>query len=192
MSSKILWCSQLPVSWWLRLLAGTVLALAFGWVICVCVRVCVACVGFWEAVLQTGCVHYAVRHHCCFEASPKTVGMYGAVRLLLCCAAPPLFVPLCTLSPCPFAVTPGHDFFDTASRVLDYAVRENDAGRTFPIMGICLGFETLMVAVAGECMIHCGVGAGCVHLCQFCWFVAAVVGIGTGSRESSRVQLALA
>jgi hypothetical protein len=41
-------------------------------------------------------------------------------------------------------------FFDTARRVLDFALNENDAGRYFPVMGICLGFETLMILVAGE------------------------------------------
>jgi gamma-glutamyl-gamma-aminobutyrate hydrolase PuuD len=45
---------------------------------------------------------------------------------------------------------PGHDFFDTAARVLDYALRANDAGNVFPVLGICLGFETLMVLTAGE------------------------------------------
>jgi gamma-glutamyl hydrolase len=45
---------------------------------------------------------------------------------------------------------PGHDFFDTAARVLDYALRSNDAGNVFPVMGICLGFETLMVLTAGK------------------------------------------
>ncbi|KAF6256122.1 class I glutamine amidotransferase-like protein [Scenedesmus sp. NREL 46B-D3] len=44
---------------------------------------------------------------------------------------------------------PGHDFFDTAARVLDYALRANDAGNVFPVLGICLGFETLMVLTAG-------------------------------------------
>jgi gamma-glutamyl-gamma-aminobutyrate hydrolase PuuD len=41
-------------------------------------------------------------------------------------------------------------FFDTARRVLDFALDENDAGRYFPVLGICLGFETLMILVAGE------------------------------------------
>lgn len=45
---------------------------------------------------------------------------------------------------------PGHDFFDTAARVLDFALRSNDAGNVFPVMGICLGFETLMVLTAGN------------------------------------------
>jgi anthranilate/para-aminobenzoate synthase component II len=40
-------------------------------------------------------------------------------------------------------------FYDTASRVLDHALSENDAGRPFPVLGICLGFETLMILVAG-------------------------------------------
>jgi gamma-glutamyl hydrolase len=44
---------------------------------------------------------------------------------------------------------PGHDFFDTAARVLDFALRSNDAGNVFPVLGICLGFETLMVLTAG-------------------------------------------
>jgi hypothetical protein len=43
----------------------------------------------------------------------------------------------------------GHDFYDTARRVLDFALAENDAGRYFPILGICLGFETLMILTAG-------------------------------------------
>ncbi len=53
----------------------------------------------------------------------------------------------------------GHTFFDTAKRVLDFALDENDAGRCFPVMGICLGFETLMILVAGKaggwrCHLH--------------------------------------
>lgn len=59
---------------------------------------------------------------------------------MLCCAV------LC----CFCAVLSGHKFFDTARRVLDFALDENDAGRYFPVMGICLGFETLMILVAGE------------------------------------------
>eukprot|EP00775_Hariotina_reticulata_P009024 gene9024-9196_t len=44
---------------------------------------------------------------------------------------------------------PGHDFYDTAKRVLDYALRVNDRGEHFPVLGICLGFETLMILTAG-------------------------------------------
>lgn len=44
---------------------------------------------------------------------------------------------------------PGHMFYDTAKRVLNFALAENDAGRYFPVLGICLGFETLMILTAG-------------------------------------------
>ncbi|KAF8061359.1 gghA [Scenedesmus sp. PABB004] len=45
---------------------------------------------------------------------------------------------------------PGHAFFDTASAVLRHATAAADRGEYFPLLGICLGFETLMVAVAGS------------------------------------------
>lgn len=60
-------------------------------------------------------------------------------------------------------------FFDTAQRVLDFALAENDAGRYFPVLGICLGFETLMILTAGEASGCAGVrttalrSAMCMH-----------------------------
>lgn len=57
----------------------------------------------------------------------------------------------------------GHMFFDTAQRVLDFALAENDAGRYFPVLGICLGFETLMILTAGE-----PVAVYCVSLTALC------------------------
>jgi gamma-glutamyl hydrolase len=51
---------------------------------------------------------------------------------------------------------PGHNFYDTAKRVLDYALRANDRGEHFPLMGICLGFETLMILTAGLSMPETG------------------------------------
>jgi gamma-glutamyl hydrolase len=44
---------------------------------------------------------------------------------------------------------PGHTFFDTASRLFNLSLAANKAGDSFPVMGICLGFETLMLMVAG-------------------------------------------
>jgi GMP synthase-like glutamine amidotransferase len=43
----------------------------------------------------------------------------------------------------------GHPWFDASTRVFELAVRENDRGGYFPILGICLGFETLAVISAG-------------------------------------------
>lgn len=54
----------------------------------------------------------------------------------------------------PVSCAAGHMFLDTARRVLDFALSENDAGRYFPVMGICLGFETLMILTAGgDCVL---------------------------------------
>lgn len=60
---------------------------------------------------------------------------------------------------------PGHDFFDTAKRVLDFAIKSNDEGDYFPVLGICLGFETLMVATAGE-LLHNSRMHACTAICS--------------------------
>jgi gamma-glutamyl hydrolase len=44
---------------------------------------------------------------------------------------------------------PGHSFYDTATLIFKLARKANDRGDHFPIMGICLGFETMMLIVAG-------------------------------------------
>lgn len=81
----------------------------------------------------------------------------------LCAVTPflPLPPPPPTTTPTTITTSlPGHDFFDTARRVLDFALAENDAGRHFPVMGICLGFETLMILVAGAWVLGLGRGGG--------------------------------
>jgi len=57
----------------------------------------------------------------------------------------------------------GHPFFDTAQLVFDLAKASNDKGDHFPLMGICLGMETLAVIVSGGGACVCqggGVGGG--------------------------------
>jgi gamma-glutamyl hydrolase len=44
----------------------------------------------------------------------------------------------------------GSGYFDTAMMIYDYFLRENSAGRYFPLWGTCLGFEALTVLVSGS------------------------------------------
>ena len=48
---------------------------------------------------------------------------------------------------------PGNTFFDTAAEVLRLANEANAKGDTFPILGICLGFETLAIIASGNTSI---------------------------------------
>ena len=48
---------------------------------------------------------------------------------------------------------PGHTFFDTASEVVRLADAANAKGDAFPILGICLGFETLAIIASGNTSI---------------------------------------
>jgi gamma-glutamyl hydrolase len=45
---------------------------------------------------------------------------------------------------------PGHHWFDTAKQLLDLAMAANDRGDYFPVLAICLGFETVSIAVSGN------------------------------------------
>eukprot|EP00884_Botryococcus_braunii_P017094 jgi/Botrbrau1/4068/Bobra.152_3s0024.1 len=45
---------------------------------------------------------------------------------------------------------PGHHWFDTAKLMLDLAMDANDRGDYFPVLAICLGFETLSIAISGN------------------------------------------
>lgn len=45
---------------------------------------------------------------------------------------------------------PGHSFFDTASLLVDLAMRANDGGDYFPVHGTCLGMETLAIIFSGN------------------------------------------
>jgi hypothetical protein len=47
-------------------------------------------------------------------------------------------------------LSPGHPYYDTTKLLLDMAIKENDAGTSFPLHGTCLGFEALAVAVTGN------------------------------------------
>jgi gamma-glutamyl hydrolase len=53
---------------------------------------------------------------------------------------------------------PGHSFFDAATEVVHLADKANQAGDRFPILAICLGFETLAVIASGNTSIlgRCG------------------------------------
>jgi gamma-glutamyl-gamma-aminobutyrate hydrolase PuuD len=55
---------------------------------------------------------------------------------------------------------PGHSFYDTASALFNKTLAANAAGDHFPVMGICLGFETLMLMVAGRWRVGGWVGDG--------------------------------
>ncbi len=48
---------------------------------------------------------------------------------------------------------PGHTFFDTAAEVVRLADEANGRGDSFPILGICLGFETLAIVTSGNTSI---------------------------------------
>ncbi|CAL8463735.1 g3269 [Coccomyxa elongata] len=48
---------------------------------------------------------------------------------------------------------PGHTFFDAATEVVRLANEANDKGDYFPILAICLGFETLAIIASGNVTI---------------------------------------
>lgn len=60
---------------------------------------------------------------------------------------------------------PGHTFFDTATEVVRLANEANDKGDHFPILAICLGFETLAIIASGNVTIL-GRCVGCPYYPQ--------------------------
>mmetsp|Transcript_24813 Transcript_24813/g.69148 ORF Transcript_24813/g.69148 Transcript_24813/m.69148 type:complete len:81 (-) Transcript_24813:892-1134(-) len=43
---------------------------------------------------------------------------------------------------------PGFGYYDISAQLLQLAIEANDAGTFFPILGTCLGFEAMVVAVS--------------------------------------------